>query len=35
VADNARAAGWRLTEEELDEVDRLAPQPRAESISRS
>jgi len=35
VADNSRAAGWRLTEEELDQVDRLAPQPRAESISRS
>ena len=35
VADNSRAAGWRLTEEELDEVDRLAPQTPAESISRS
>jgi aryl-alcohol dehydrogenase-like predicted oxidoreductase len=35
VAANAAAAGWRLTEEELDEVDGLAPPPErpAESIS--
>jgi aryl-alcohol dehydrogenase-like predicted oxidoreductase len=31
VAANASAAGWRLTEEELDEVDRLAPQPSSAS----
>jgi aryl-alcohol dehydrogenase-like predicted oxidoreductase len=35
VEANARAAAWRLTEEELDEVDRLAPQPRAETVGRS
>jgi aryl-alcohol dehydrogenase-like predicted oxidoreductase len=35
VADNARAADWRLTEEDLDQIDRLAPQPPVESISRS
>jgi len=35
VAANVAAAGWRLTEEELDEVDGLAPAPGrpAESIS--
>ena len=31
VAANAAAATWRLSKEELDEVDRLAPQPRIES----
>ncbi|HEX4441806.1 MAG TPA: aldo/keto reductase [Thermoanaerobaculia bacterium] len=31
VAANAAAASWRLSKEELDEVDRVAPQPRVES----
>jgi len=34
VASNAAAAAWRLTEEELDEVERIAPRPRVESISQ-
>jgi aryl-alcohol dehydrogenase-like predicted oxidoreductase len=34
IASNAAAAAWRLTEEELDEVERIAPPPRVESISQ-
>ena len=33
VTANAAAAGWRLSKDELDEVDRLAPQPHAASLA--